>query len=85
MSVQHEIGEQAHEFAVALQGWTHGTGHSRTRWGQRLEQNCQTVEHAVEAQRSDCLRARPSFEDIGSQCLVDCAGRWWQRLRGRLG
>lgn len=82
MSVQHQIGEQAHKRAVALHGEIGGSGPGHWRCARCLEQDRQSPHHAVEMNDRQAFGATPTFEDGGPQSLVVRHGRFWQPMDG---
>lgn len=70
MSVQHQIGEQANECAVALQGKIGGRGPGRWLYVRCLEQDRQSPRHAVEMHHRHSFGSSPTFEDTCAQRLV---------------
>lgn len=83
MSVQHQVGEQAHQRAVALHGEIGGSGPGRWRWARCLEQNRQPPQHAVEMNYRQSFGPSLTFEDGGPQRLVVRHRCFWQPVGGQ--
>ena len=70
MGMQHEIGEQADEFAIATGHWVGGNRRVRRRHCRRFEQNRQSLPHAVETERRNSFAAALSEQARRAQGFV---------------
>ena len=83
MGMQHEIGEQADELAIATWRWVDENRRVRRRGCRRLEQYRQSLPHAVETKGRYSFAAALSEQKRRAQGFVVCCRGERQALRGR--